>query len=787
VIINTKQVGTTGEAEIAVRIFADATRTKTFTQTGANQVVPVFTLANGKTFKPVYNIEDGSVTSVDVPFLFTLGAPLTWIGNRAWNSGGHKDSAAASVVIAAGGFGTAASAVTGLAVSSVTAIDEKHSYVSFAFTQPTVPVLLSRALILMQLAGEAAFSKGAKYPLLDEAAFLVAGAQSVTNIKVQHPKKTAIQYKIRLISVDETFIDSAVFNNTSPDLDTAAPNNGTAIPITRCVIKHGRTILTEIVKPTAQMASFWRLTGIIHDNGAIGGVRRYYDPATATWGTTVVEIVDSVLSVPISKAELFAGGRTSVYVKIGVWNQFNGGSVTYSADVPAVGGGQITAASAGVEPISGDASAALAMADGTLWSAYRPTLTWQSKSVMVSFDLPTVQVNTLRKGFAVIHNNSGIALKNDLSGCVNIVGMTDPQLHAAGVMFKVGKSGTATLPIKKKHLLNPSTVTKFLTTDGLFCTVKLYTDFTGADVTTATPASSNTSFDATGGTGIGAMADFIGNNEGVAVLDPRATLVSPANILKNSSFDFYDATAGSPNVVHRWQRWDGVTYPIKDTVLSIRENSASWRWDQNNHSVFLLAGTSQKLVYNLRRRLRPGERYAIGLFMRTSVAGGNVTINAQFRDGSVSGASASTLSDNTQALPTLRFINITDTLYHYGAMNIQVKNQPTFESTIGTVYNDQYLVIGLTNTTAGNILFNLITMVRGPQALMSALNDDEHEDAYQATVLGTPYGSSGAARLPANTILPTYQRFKDLEIGISAASGDYVPLGGTDGNEIVLP
>jgi hypothetical protein len=367
VVVNQPNPGTGGGAKLVLRVFADVTRLKTFTAVGTTEVVLLLDTGGNKLWKPSYKIEDGSVNFVDIALSYPLAGVLTWVGVRSWSSGGHKDSAASSILIAAGGFQTSASAIINPTIAAMQGIDDKHSYLTYSYGQPVPPaspVLLATIAVLRQLPGEPGFLRENEFETQNAGAFMVPGTIQVTTT-VKHPKKALCNWKMRFISIDGSFVDTPVFAQTTPDVDTAAPNNGTAIAITHAAVKNGRTLIVRFSLPIAQMVSHVRNTLIIHDNNATGAGRRFFDPVTQTWvatysdGSTEIDLAKGgVPSYNTPVSALAIGGRTAIHIRIGVWNNFNGGSPTYSPDVGQAGYvGQILLNTAGNEPADADTAA----------------------------------------------------------------------------------------------------------------------------------------------------------------------------------------------------------------------------------------------------------------------------------------------------------------------------------------------------------------------------------------------------------------------------------------------
>lgn len=345
-------------AKVIWRVYADATLLKTYGDTGCTSVGLVFQLTSsgGGKYRPLFPVEDPTVVFIDCITYFPLGESVTIIKGVAWNAGGKKVSTYNFTFFAGGQ--TPLAGITGFSITSITAIDEKHSYLAFGYTQPATPAVISHALILRQLAGEGAFTKERKVPLLNDLGNLTAGAKTFTEI-VKHPKKNAVLWKIRLVSVDGTSLDSAAFSNTSPDVDTGAPNNGTAITINRAFLKKGAKLIVDFVLPTVQMASHSKNVLIIHDNNFTGTGRKFYDPYTSAWVATYPDgsaelsfAKGGIPALPIAPAEIFVGGRTQFYIRVGVYNQFNGSSVTYSGDLTTL----VLQSGAGADNALGDAA-----------------------------------------------------------------------------------------------------------------------------------------------------------------------------------------------------------------------------------------------------------------------------------------------------------------------------------------------------------------------------------------------------------------------------------------------
>lgn len=318
------------------RVFASqANNSLTFAQTGTPELILIFRDAGDTKDDPwPYVIDDTSLTFVDIPVIGTLGKSRIWRRTVASNgAGGKTKSPTASVAFFAGGKITSLAGITGLVINSVVPVANtkgRKSDVTFTWTSPNPAPLIAQTQVRQKNSAEVVFSKEAKENFLDEEALQVPGAHPYT-IRVGHPKNDAGQYKIRLVSVDGTFIESPIFNSTSQDEDTGFPNNAQPISITRCKLKGGSHLLTDYVVPILQMNTYEKTVLQIHDD-IFTGIRRYFNPVTSAWETTDPNILWSA-NMRVAHAEVFAGGRTRVYVKIGVRNRFNGGSTQYSNDL----------------------------------------------------------------------------------------------------------------------------------------------------------------------------------------------------------------------------------------------------------------------------------------------------------------------------------------------------------------------------------------------------------------------------------------------------------------------
>lgn len=143
-VSNTVDPNSDGSFSIAtMRIFADETQTKTFTQQNTVSVQPkVVDSGGGKAPAPPVSIEDGTLTFVDdsIAGLIT-GNPYTWSKNTASDSEGQATvSAAGSLTFIAGGFADPSDSLANLTLVSanfVTTEDPNAIIVTFTLHQPT--------------------------------------------------------------------------------------------------------------------------------------------------------------------------------------------------------------------------------------------------------------------------------------------------------------------------------------------------------------------------------------------------------------------------------------------------------------------------------------------------------------------------------------------------------------------------------------------------------------------------------------------------------------------------
>ncbi len=542
VVFNQPTVGTTGEADVVLKVFASqANNALTFQATNTTAIIVVFTDPKGKEHHKHFLIKDQTATFVEIPRSWTLGGLYTWTANIAVAGGGGKlSSATAAIQIAAGGFGLAASGITGLQINSITPINQQHSYVNYQYTQPATPVLLAFEQVLVKLAGEASFSEGKHRDVMGDASRLIAGLIQA-KLKIEHPKNNALQAQIKLVSADGSSITSTAFNNTSQDDDTAAPNNGVAITIKRAKLKKGGKLLINYELPTVQMASYDKSVLIIHDNNSTGTGRKFYDPFTSAWvttypdGTTEISLARGMVEgLHIAPSEIFVGGRTQCFIRIGVYNRFNGGTATYSADL----GTPITQAGSEADSVSQDTVAPDLLPT--------PTLKFKRGKLRAKMNMATVtNVQTLKDRVELC--------VFDGTNSLNLDDPTSESIVAGIVFYQVGVADK-TLPFdldQLKRIFGPGA--------NLRCRFKLTND----------------------------IAPTTSSDSGLLALSSQrdmTTLYNGTNLLRNGHLVMNDGT-----VAKHWQTYNPATgnFGTLDQTGKLRldknEHRMKWR-DTNNQN-----------------------------------------------------------------------------------------------------------------------------------------------------------------------------------------------------------
>jgi hypothetical protein len=553
IITNTVNLATSeADALTVFRIFASqADNAKTFAQTGATEIVIVYRL-NGDTKDRtwLHVVDDVTAASVDVSVIDTLGLNRIWRRTIARNTGGPTKSPIASVQYFAGGRVTNAALITGLSITSVAAIDAHHSYINFGFTQPAVPVLLARSLLFQKLAGEAVFSKEDHDSLLVDESLQTAGAKT-DKIKAKHPKNNAAQYFVRLVSVDGTTIDSATFNSTSPREDSAAPNNGVAIAAPSVKLKaKGLVGNFDTAYPQTDTNDFNVV--VIHDNNLTGTGRKFFDPFNGTWvatyadGTTELKIGKAGHFLwPIDKSALYVGGRTTVFFRVGIHNQFAGGSTTYSADL----GASVTQAGSDQDPVATDSGV-------PTWSA-GPVIFWDAKGgLQIQVPLPATNFNTLK--------DIQVVLWDGVSVFYNFLTKAAAASEAAA-RYSIGQAGTMEHGTKKRKL------TAVFSPTGQPRAYAYAVNSQGASVKSPDSAPIVLS---------GALEVYSDGRDSIVTLDVGTLMsASPLQLVDHTDF-LAGEFIGGQNTLSGWARWTsaGAEGAIDDTANSIQ-------WNINEHSV----------------------------------------------------------------------------------------------------------------------------------------------------------------------------------------------------------
>lgn len=162
--------------------------------------------------------------------------------------------------------------------------------------------------------------------------------------------------------------------------------------ITHAAIKNGRTMIVRFTTSTSNMNTHAKSVLVIHDNNATGTGLKFFDPVTLTWvaqysdGTTEINLGKGsvpAMNTPLASLQAGFGGAaiSTIYIRIGVYNTYNGSSSTYTASA----GTSILLSSAGVEPADGDSSEPTAPAVD--YSA-------ESNAITVNLGFPASQAKT---------------------------------------------------------------------------------------------------------------------------------------------------------------------------------------------------------------------------------------------------------------------------------------------------------------------------------------------------------------------------------------------------------
>lgn len=710
------------------RVFASqANNALTFAQTGTAELILIFRdAASTKDDNWIYVIDDTSLTFVDVPIIGTLGKSRIHRRNVASNgAGGKTKSPVVAIPFFSGGRVSSLTGITGLVITSVVPVANtkgRRSDVHWAFTQaspPNGPGLVAKAIVMQKNSAEAAFTKESKEGLLDEETLQTAGAKTPLPIRVSHPKNDAGQYKIRLVSVDGTLIESGIFNSTSQDEDTAAPNNGVAITIKRARLKNGGVLVCNYELPVLQMNTYDKSVLVLHDNNSTGAGRRFYDPFTSTWvatypdGSTELTLArGTVNGLKIRPSEIYVGGRTQFFVKIGVWNRFNGGTATYSPDLPAAGFGLITQAASEADSLGSDT---LAPNGGVTMAA--PSVKFGPLGMRVKFDTPATHMNSHTK------NTIRLFVADASVGCHwNGLNGADRVTSVAAIDIDIGKSNDKTFNISKADA-QAAFVAQFGVAAVATKVDALYTISNLIGPTFSSVKSKNLATEAT------SIVSLLG---AVDLLDIRATMTSPANIAPNG--DFVRELTGFPGELERWRRWNGTSFPIDTQAQQITNASAQIDWAQTNNAVRVRSANTFQLVGQLKRRLKPGETYNLTCVIRSSVAGSWAsTLRFHFYNGGRAG-----LVENMEVVPNCA-LTFPDTNYQFVQTAFRMKQVPDLPTVaFGADYAEHWLGIEFTVRT-NDIFIDLIMMVRGEQPLLYAPRPNEQDDmAIVPTFISTP-------------------------------------------------
>jgi hypothetical protein len=579
-ITNQPLVGSTGLAECVFRIQANgADNTKTFAQSNGDRVVLVLTDLRGKEIHPHYDVADTSATVVDFPLHLELAGLYVLTGVFLKNGAGKGPTATGSFSFGAG-VTLAASNITGLSIASVTPIDAHHSYLNVQFTQPssssptTGPVLLAYMQAFEKLAGEGSFSEEKKRQLSDDPTVIVAGLIPI-RIKVKHPKNNAAQYQIKLVSKDGSSITSAVFSLTSPVEDTAAPNNGVALTIQRAKLRTKGGLVVDPIMPTAQMSTHSKTVLIIHDNNSLGTGRKFFDPYTATWvstypdGTTELTWGKAIPTVPIDKAAIFVGGRSFFCVRVGVYNEFNGGTATYSNDTATL----ITQAGSDPDPLAGDTNLPN---NGALLPA--PLVELNSKGA-------TVEIPNFRS-IAQLTTLTGATIRLQIQDVSGVGGCywngkrgSNLQTSLSPIDIDAGQTGTWT-----KNLHKPDVTRAFQNQFG-GSAVPFYFNFyyslsnsVGGVISASKSMVLSTDW-----------LDVIGAREAVLTLDVQTSMGgSPHNLLPNSHFYAGNPVGAFVNLLD-WARWRSSNPGTGPSSTLDTDTSNSLYYEPDNHQVVFRA------------------------------------------------------------------------------------------------------------------------------------------------------------------------------------------------------
>lgn len=228
-----------GEVTVKFRVWASQPHDKTFAQAGADWIgvflAPKrpdgsFDVANPEKYPA--DLRDTSLTNDIVAVKLPIGAEYKWV--RSFNANGAGklfSNEVTTVQLVAGGYSLDVNQITSFAITSVTPIDAKHSYVRGGFTQPTPPVLLKKLWAMRKLPdapfSETAFTEMDRIRLLPENSFQTPGAKTF-EFALKHPKKTNVKWKCQLVAVNGGTKDTAEADETTGGEDSTVPSTPSA-------------------------------------------------------------------------------------------------------------------------------------------------------------------------------------------------------------------------------------------------------------------------------------------------------------------------------------------------------------------------------------------------------------------------------------------------------------------------------------------------------------------------------------------------------------------------------
>lgn len=525
-------------------------------------------------------------------------------------------------------------------------------------------------------------------------------------------------------------------------VDTAFPNNGAPLVVTHATIKNGRNLIVRIVMPTAQMASHVTNYLIIHDNNATGAGRRFFEPATGLWVTTYSDGSQQMdiekggvpsLNAPLSA--LTVGGRTRIYIVVGVKNAFNGGSTTYSVDVPAIGAiGNIDLSTGGAEPVDQDT----AVPDP---SALTAVMRFDAKFAVIETPLPTANMATFTKvELAIKAMNGGSTigwLTRDVSGHY--------AFSPTEVFFDMGRGKEYSLNLKKVSLTT------------------LFTGITNLEfyyfVSNGNGRSASSSIHTA--PSIDLITDYLSARGVPNVIDVAVSGYTDQNLVDNGEFDKNDASVTTQ--VLNWYRWQNGSLAVAGpNYFGIRFNSPGIIWSKTQCNIAITDG-SWYLVRPIGQILKPGLFYSLVALLRTAINGFATNTRAWIiKDGAVSSPGTSSANLDAANLLDNRLIlwrgtetgGLSSALYKAGGNYRQCPFATDFSS--GGIYPNLWLVIGAAVVPSPNqlILTRIkLTASTQPSAHSPALGEVSGVvDVGGTGIIPGNVGSFPDVRLPSGEI-----------------------------------